>query len=74
MTTPVSVHEVATDTGAVAALFIPAWLPSLDALNQDIAAALPWLGATWLIIQITWRLFPLVVWAHVKWKTRKATK
>ena len=44
--------EVVTDTGAVAAIISPWWLPTLHDVSQFAAEWLPILGALWLIVQI----------------------
>lgn len=44
--------EVVTDTGAVAAIVSPWWLPAVHQLSDVAALALPILGAVWLIVQI----------------------
>lgn len=41
-----------TDTGAVAAIASPWWLPTLHDVSQFAAEWLPILGAVWLIVQI----------------------
>lgn len=55
--------EVVTDTGAVAALVSPIWLPALHTASEVAALVLPILGATWLILQIAIKLY-------VFWKAR----
>jgi hypothetical protein len=44
--------EIVTDTGAVAAIISPWWLPVLHDVSQVAAFFLPILGAVWLIVQI----------------------
>lgn len=44
--------EVVTDTGAVAAIASPWWLPALHDVSQFAAEWLPILGAVWLVVQI----------------------
>ncbi len=44
--------EVVTDTGALAALVSPWWLPALQEVSRDAALILPVLGALWLAVQI----------------------
>lgn len=44
--------EAVTDTGAVAAIISPWWLPALHDVSQVAAFFLPILGAVWLIVQI----------------------
>lgn len=48
--------EVVTDTGAVAAIVSPLWLPALHTASEIAALILPILGATWLIVQIIIKL------------------
>ena len=50
-------EKVATDVGAVAAVFSPFWLPTLQAVSEVAAMLVPILGAVWLTIQITYFLF-----------------
>jgi hypothetical protein len=44
--------EIVTDTGAVAAIVSPWWLPAVHQISDVAALALPILGAVWLIVQI----------------------
>lgn len=44
--------EVVTDTGAVAAIMSPWWLPAVHQVSDVAALALPILGAVWLVVQI----------------------
>jgi len=44
--------EAVTDTGAVAAIASPWWLPSLHDISQVAAEWLPILGGVWLAVQI----------------------
>lgn len=44
--------EIVTDTGAVAALVSPWWLPLVHEVSDVAALCLPILGALWLIVQI----------------------
>ena len=48
--------EIVTDTGAVAALASPLWLPALHTASEVAALILPILGATWLAVQIIIKL------------------
>lgn len=41
-----------TDTGAVAAVISPWWLPVVHQVSDVAALTLPILGALWLIVQI----------------------
>jgi len=43
--------EVVTDTGAIAAIASPWWLPSLHDVSHFAAEWLPILGAIWLVVQ-----------------------
>ena len=49
--------ETITDTGAVAALASPLWLPALHTASEVAALILPILGASWLVIQIGLKLY-----------------
>lgn len=49
--------EVVTDTGAVAAIVSPIWLPQLHAVSTFAATILPILGVLWLSLQIGTRLY-----------------
>lgn len=44
--------EIVTDTGAVAAVISPWWLPVVHQVSDVAALTLPILGALWLIVQI----------------------
>lgn len=44
--------EIVTDTGAVAAIVSPWWLPALHQVSDVAALLLPIAGVTWLIVQI----------------------
>lgn len=44
--------EMVTDTGAVAAIASPWWLPALHDVSQFAAFLLPILGVIWLAVQI----------------------
>ncbi len=44
--------EMVTDTGAVAAIISPWWLPALHDVSQVAAFFLPILGVIWLAVQI----------------------
>jgi hypothetical protein len=44
--------EMVTDTGAVAAIASPWWLPTLHDVSQAAAEWLPILGGIWLGVQI----------------------
>lgn len=48
--------EIVTDTGAVAAIASPLWLPALHTASEVAALILPILGATWLAVQIIIKL------------------
>lgn len=52
--------EVVTDTGAVAAIASPIWLPALHQLSEVAALLLPIAGVLWLVVQIAVKLY------HVK--------
>lgn len=52
--------EVVTDTGAVAAIVSPIWLPALHQLSEVAALLLPIAGVIWLVVQIAVKLY------HVK--------
>lgn len=49
--------EAITDTGAVAALASPLWLPALHTASEIAALVLPILGAAWLAVQIVLKLY-----------------
>lgn len=49
--------EIVTDTGAVAALTSPVWLPALHTASEFAALILPILGATWLLLQIVLKIY-----------------
>lgn len=49
--------EIITDTGAVAAVVSPVWLPALHTASDVAALVLPILGATWLAVQIILKLW-----------------
>lgn len=49
--------EAVTDTGALAALVSPVWLPALHTASEVAALVLPILGATWLAVQIAIKLY-----------------
>lgn len=44
--------EIVTDTGAVAAIVSPWWLPALHQVSDVAALLLPIAGVIWLIVQI----------------------
>lgn len=44
--------EVVTDTGAVAAVISPWWLPALHSWSESAAQILPIAGVIWLAVQI----------------------
>ncbi len=44
--------EIVTDTGAVAAIASPWWLPALHQVSDVAALLLPIAGVTWLVVQI----------------------
>jgi hypothetical protein len=44
--------EMVTDTGAVAAIASPWWLPTLHDVSQFAAEWLPIMGVVWLAVQI----------------------
>lgn len=48
--------ELVTDTGAVAAIASPWWLPALHDISQIAALVLPIVGVMWLVIQIVVKL------------------
>jgi hypothetical protein len=48
--------EIVTDTGAIAAIASPLWLPALHTASEVAALILPILGATWLAVQIIIKL------------------
>lgn len=54
-----TVGEIVTDTGATAALTSPLWLPSLHSVSAFAALILPILGAVWLILQISSRIYAI---------------
>lgn len=48
--------EVVTDTGAVAAVLSPWWLPALHDVSQIAALLLPIAGVVWLAVQIVTKI------------------
>jgi hypothetical protein len=48
--------EIVTDTGAVAAIASPWWLPALHSVSDVAALVLPILGVLWLLLQIVVKL------------------
>lgn len=44
--------EIVTDTGAVAAIVSPWWLPALHQISDVAALLLPIAGVIWLVVQI----------------------
>lgn len=48
--------EIVTDTGAVAAIVSPWWLPALHSVSDVAALVLPILGVLWLCLQIVVKL------------------
>lgn len=48
--------EIVTDTGAVAAIASPWWLPALHSVSDVAALVLPILGVLWLLLQIIVKL------------------
>lgn len=48
--------EIVTDTGAVAAIASPWWLPALHDISQIAALLLPIAGVAWLVVQIVVKL------------------
>lgn len=44
--------EIVTDTGAVAAIISPWWLPALHQVSDVAALLLPIAGVIWLVVQI----------------------
>lgn len=48
--------EIVTDTGAVAAIASPWWLPALHSVSDVAALVLPILGVLWLCLQIVVKL------------------
>jgi len=48
--------EIVTDTGAIAAIASPWWLPALHEVSDVAALVLPILGVLWLCLQIAVKL------------------
>ena len=48
--------EIVTDTGAIAAIISPWWLPALHGVSEVAALVLPILGVLWLCVQIVVKL------------------
>lgn len=48
--------EIVTDTGAIAAIASPWWLPALHEVSDVAALVLPILGVLWLCLQIVVKL------------------
>lgn len=44
--------EIVTDTGAIAAVASPWWLPALHQVSDVAALLLPIAGVIWLVVQI----------------------
>ena len=44
--------EIVTDTGAVAAIVSPWWLPALHQVSDVAALLLPIAGVIWLVVQV----------------------
>lgn len=44
--------EIVTDTGAIAAIASPWWLPALHQVSDVAALLLPIAGVIWLVVQI----------------------
>lgn len=49
--------EIVTNTGAVAAIASPWWLPALHQVSDVAALILPILGVIWLVVQISVKLY-----------------
>ncbi|MCK1479337.1 hypothetical protein IVB27_32505 [Bradyrhizobium sp. 197] len=49
--------EFVTDTGAVAAIASPWWLPALHSVSDVAALALPIMGVVWLSVQIIVKIY-----------------
>ena len=49
--------EIVTDTGAVAAIASPWWLPALHSVSDVAALVLPILGVLWLCLQIAIKIY-----------------
>jgi hypothetical protein len=49
--------EFVTNTGAVAAIVSPWWLPALHTVSDVAALALPIMGVVWLSVQIVVKIY-----------------
>lgn len=49
--------EFVTDTGAVAAIASPWWLPALHTVSDVAALTLPIMGVLWLSVQIIVKIY-----------------
>lgn len=49
--------EIVTDTGAVAAIASPLWLPALHTVSEVAALVLPIIGVLWLCLQIVIKIY-----------------
>lgn len=49
--------EIVTDTGAVAAIASPWWLPALHEVSDVAALVLPIMGVLWLAVQIFVKIY-----------------
>ena len=49
--------EFVTNTGAVAAIASPWWLPTLHTISDVAALALPIMGVIWLSVQIVVKIY-----------------
>jgi hypothetical protein len=49
--------EMLTDTGAIAAIASPWWLPALHSVSDVAALVLPILGVLWLCLQIAVKIY-----------------
>lgn len=46
-----------TDTGAIAAIASPIWLPALHQVSEVAALLLPIAGVIWLVVQIGVKIY-----------------
>lgn len=51
--------DIVTNTGAVAAIASPWWLPALHQVSEVAGLALPILGVLWLCVQISVKIYQL---------------
>lgn len=49
--------DVVTDTGAIAAIASPIWLPALHQFSEVAALLLPIAGVIWLVVQIGVKIY-----------------